>query len=75
MDLISHNSDGESFNLAYPKIIAAETSQKNNLHLGKATKADDIDNFMKAMGKKLMVLPQKMFGKYLQNHRFQLQHP
>ena len=34
MDLISCNSDDGSINLVDPRIIAAETSQKDNLHFG-----------------------------------------
>ena len=56
MDLISRNSDDGSINLADPRIIAAETSQKDNLHLGKAMKADDREDFMKAMEKKLKTI-------------------
>ena len=49
--MISHNSDDESINLADPIIIAAETSQKDNLNLGKSMKADYREDFMKSMGK------------------------
>ena len=52
MDLINHNSDDGSINLANPRIIAAETSHKDNLHLGKAMKADYREDFMKAMENK-----------------------
>ena len=72
MDMISRNSDDGSINLVVPIILAAETYQKDNLHLGKETKADDREDFTKATEKK--ILPQKMFGKYFQNHCFQLQH-
>ena len=51
MDLISRNSDDGSINLADPRNIAAETSQKDNLYLGKAMKAYDREDFMKVMGK------------------------
>ena len=37
MDLINLNFDYGSINLIDPRIIVAETSQKDNLHLGKAT--------------------------------------
>ena len=53
MDLISCNSDDGSINLAYPIIISAETSQKDNPCLGEATKADYCEYFMKAMGKEI----------------------
>ena len=46
MDLISRNSDDGSINLADPRILTAETSQKDNLHLGKAMKSDDREDFM-----------------------------
>ena len=34
MDLICCNSDDVSINISDPRILAAETSQKDNLHLG-----------------------------------------
>ena len=52
MDLISHNYYDGSINLVYPRIIAAETYQKNHLHLGEGIKADNCEDFMKAMEKK-----------------------
>ena len=52
MDLISRNSDGGSIKLADPRIITTETSQKDNLCLGKSMKADDHEDFMKEMEKK-----------------------
>ena len=51
MDLISRNSDEGYINLEDPIILAAETSQKDNLHLVKAIKADDREDFMTVMGK------------------------
>ena len=51
MDLISRNCDDKSIILSYPIIIAAETSQKDNIYFFKATKADDCEDFMKAMEK------------------------
>ena len=51
MDLISRNYDDGSINLADPIILSSETSQKDNTHLGKAMKADDSEDFMKAMEK------------------------
>ena len=53
MDLISRNSDDGSITLAYPIILVAETFQKDNLHLGKAMKSDDCEDFMKAMEKEI----------------------
>ena len=52
MDLISSNYDDGSINLAEKIILAAETSHKDNLHLGKAMKAGNREDFMKAMEKK-----------------------
>ena len=49
MDLISRNYDDESINLVDPIILTAETSQKDNPHLVKAIKADESEDFMKAM--------------------------
>ena len=51
MDLISRKFDNGSINLEYPRIVAAETSQKNNLHLGESMKSDDREDFIKAMEK------------------------
>ena len=51
MDLISRNSDDGSINLVDPMILAEETSQKDNLHLGETTKADDGEDFMTVMEK------------------------
>ena len=56
MDLISRNSDEGSMNLADPRIIASETSQKDNPHLGEAMKADDCEDFMKSMEKEIKYL-------------------
>ena len=53
MDLISRNSDDRSINIAESRILAAETSQKYNPHLGKAMKAADREDFMKAMEKEI----------------------
>ena len=52
MDLISSNSDDGYINLADPKILAAETSQKDNVNLGEAMKADDREDFMTVMKKR-----------------------
>ena len=52
-DLISCNSDDGSINLAEPRILAIETSQKDNLHLGKAMKADDCEDFMRVMEREI----------------------
>ena len=54
--LISRNSDDESINLAEPMILAAETSQKDNLHLGESMKADYCEDFLKAMEKEIKYL-------------------
>ena len=51
MDLISRNSDDGSIDLADPIILASETSQKDNLQLGKTMKADDREDFMTVMEK------------------------
>ena len=51
MGLISRNSDDGYINLAEPIILATETSQKYNTHLGEAMKADECEYFMKAMVK------------------------
>ena len=56
MDLISRNSDDGSINLADPRNIAAENSQKDNLHLGKAMKADDREDLIKIMEKTIKYL-------------------
>ena len=47
MDVISRNTDEGYINLVDPRILAEETSQKDNLHLGKAMKSDhheDLDS-------------------------------
>ena len=49
MDMISRNSDDGSNNLADPIFLTTETSQKNNFRLIEAMKADDSEDFMKAM--------------------------
>ena len=51
MDLVSCNYDDGYINLADPRIVAAETPQKDNLHLGEAMKSDDCEDFMKAIEK------------------------
>ena len=51
MDFISRNCDDGSINTADPRILTAETSQKDNHYLGKAMKADDSEDFMKAIKK------------------------
>ena len=53
MDLISRNYDDGSINLVDPRIIATETSQKYNIHLGKSMKADDGEDFMTSMEKEM----------------------
>ena len=59
IDLISRNSDYISINIADPMILSVETSQKDNLHLVEAIKADDREDFMKVMGKKIKDLTTK----------------
>ena len=54
--MISRNYDGGSINLADPRIIAIETYQKDNLHLGEVMKADDREDFMTVMEKELKYL-------------------
>ena len=44
--MISCNSDDGSINLADQRILAAENSQEDNLHLGEEMKADDCEDFM-----------------------------
>ena len=61
LDLISRNSDDRSINLADPRIIAAETFQKDNLHLGEAMKADDCEDFKKEMEKEIKYLTTEDF--------------
>ena len=56
IDMISHNSDDRSINLADPVILAAETSQKDNLHLGEATKVNNCEDLMKSMEKEIKYL-------------------
>ena len=55
MDMISCNSDDGYINLADPIILEAETSQKDNLHLGEAMKADDCEYFMTVMEKEINI--------------------
>ena len=74
MDLINRNSDDGSINLSDPIIISAETSQKYNLRLGEAMKADDCEDFMKAMENKIKYLTTEYFWGILPNHCFQLQY-
>ena len=56
MDMISCNSDYGSINLSDPRILAAETSQKDDIHLGEAMKADDREDFMTVMEKEIKYL-------------------
>ena len=65
MDLIICNSDEGSINLVDPRILAAETSQKDNLHLGEAIKADDCEDFMKEMEKEIKCLTSEDVWKIL----------
>ena len=48
MDLISRNYDYGYIKLEYPRILAEENPQKDNLHLGKAMKAEDRKDLLKA---------------------------
>ena len=73
MDLISRNFDDVSINLADPRIIAAENSHKDNLHLGKSIKSDDCKDFMKATEKQIKYLTTDDVWIYLQNQYLQLQ--
>ena len=56
MYMTSHNFDDWSINLEDPIIIAAETSQKDNIHFGEAIKSDDSEYFMKTMRKEITYL-------------------
>ena len=49
IDRISRNFDEGCINLACPIILAEENAQKDNLHLGKSMKADDLEDFSKSM--------------------------
>ena len=49
IDLIHRNFDDRSVNLADLNNITAESSQKDNLHLGEKMKDDYSKDFMKAM--------------------------
>ena len=42
-------------------MIASENSEKDNLHLGETTKADDCEDFMKEMEKEIKDLTTKYF--------------
>ena len=48
MDLISWDYNDGYINFADPRILAAKTSQKDDLHFRKAMKSDDRKDFMKA---------------------------
>ena len=56
MDMISHNFYYGYINLADPRIIAAENSQKDNPHLGKAMKAEDCEDLIKVTEKEIEYL-------------------
>ena len=51
IDSISRSSDDRFINLADPRILAAGTSQKDNLHLVESMKSGYREDFMKAMEK------------------------
>ena len=53
IDLISYNSDYGSINLAQPRIISEESSQKDSLHFGESIKTDDSEDFMTVMEKEI----------------------
>ena len=42
-----------SINVAKPRVLASETSQKDNLNLGKSMKADDREDFIKAIKREI----------------------
>ena len=48
-DIISRNSDDGSVNLAETTILEAETSQKDDLHLGETMISNDHEDFIKAI--------------------------
>ena len=50
--MISRNVYERYINIAYPIIIATESSQKYHLRLVKSMKAGDREDFMKSMEKK-----------------------
>ena len=54
--MISRKYDGRYIKLADPRIIGAETSQKDNIHLGEAMKYDDREDFMKTIEKEIKYL-------------------
>ena len=56
MDLISRSSDDGSISLVDPITIAAENSQKYNLHLGKSLRYDDREDLKKATEKEIKYL-------------------
>ena len=56
MDPMSRSFDYGSINLVYPRIIATETFQQDNLHLVESMKVDDSEYFMKAMEKEITYL-------------------
>ena len=59
MDMISCNSDDGYIKLADPGIHAEENSQKDNLHLGEAIKADNREDSMRVMEKEVKYLTTK----------------
>ena len=74
MDMTSRNYDEIFINFSYRRILVAENSQKDNLHLGEARKADNREEFMKAMKKEIKYLTAEDVWKYFQNNCFQHQH-
>ena len=61
MDRVICNSDDGPINLVDPIILAEKTSQKDNLHLGKALKSDDCEDFKKEMEKEIKYLTTEDF--------------
>ena len=59
MDLISCNSDDGFINLEYSRILAVESSEKDNLHLGEAMKSDERKDFIKETEKEIKYLTTK----------------
>ena len=56
MGLISRNLDDVSINLLDPRILAAKTSQKDNLRLGETMKYYDRENLLKELEEEIKYL-------------------
>ena len=74
MDLISRNYGDGSIKLADPRILAAGTSQKDNLHLGRTIKDNYREYFVTIMEKEIKYLTTEDYWEIIPNHRFHLQH-